>query len=346
MNAANADANAVFVGDAGRSTTRGRSAESDRGPGLHEVRIIWVALALLTALLFVTYARISTRELYNVSRSGFAGGASRALVELNFPVAVAAFAIAFVLAARVRQSGALTGNRQRLALAAIVVCAVACLVIAGPKVVDQDNLDAKWINVVPALGVLGLAGVTIFLIRDSGLGPVAPFSRGDRIRIGVAIALALVALPWLFAEAGFYIGDVPGLRSIFMSRQIVAGETEVAVHLGHHHGADGLYLTLTALLLSRTLGQFRRGPLRGVFAFFLSVMVVYGLGNMVNDGWTEQIWKRGWTNDSAPSVLQPKLSLGWGVLIALAVVVDALAFRRIGQSSSPPLASVSPSQAA
>jgi len=52
-----------------------------------------------------------------------------------------------------------------------------------------------------------------------------------------------------------------------------------------------------------------------VLAAYLSLMAVYGLGNMANDFWTEQIWKRGWTNWQFPDLLQPSLSVGWGLIV-------------------------------
>jgi hypothetical protein len=46
------------------------------------------------------------------------------------------------------------------------------------------------------------------------------------------------------------------------------------------------------------------------------------------DGWNEQVVKRGWTDHRVPNVLEPKLSLAWaGVLIA-ALAVHFLWFVR------------------
>ncbi|MGI8475569.1 MAG: hypothetical protein ACR2OO_04270 [Thermomicrobiales bacterium] len=127
-----------------------------------------------------------------------------------------------------------------------------------------------------------------------------------------------------------YIGRIPGLGAIFLSQRVPAGESEAAVHLGHHHGADGLYLAATALLLSRVLGRFPPGRRRTVFAAYLSLMLAYGVGNIANDAWIEQIWKRGWTGVAAPNVLQPALNLGWGAVALCAALIHLFVFRRIG----------------
>jgi hypothetical protein len=61
----------------------------------------------------------------------------------------------------------------------------------------------------------------------------------------------------------------------------------------------------------------------------LALMLVYGIGNMANDFWTEQIWKRGWASVQFPSLLQPALTVAWGLLIAVTVMVFLLWFNRI-----------------
>ena len=47
---------------------------------------------------------------------------------------------------------ALVADRTRMGWRALLPLAL-CAVIVVPGVVDQGDLDAKWINVVPALGV-------------------------------------------------------------------------------------------------------------------------------------------------------------------------------------------------
>ena len=108
--------------------------------------------------------------------------------------------------------------------------------ILVPGVVDENDLDAKWINVLPALGVAIVLAMTVWPCARAG-SEERGAPDGDRVRIAVAAVLAFLALPWIFAEVGLYIGDVPGLASIFRSKQIFEGHA--SVHLGEHHGLQG-----------------------------------------------------------------------------------------------------------
>ena len=65
-------------------------------------------------------------------------------------------------------------------------------------------------------------------------------------------------------------------------------------------------------------------------AVYLALLLVYGLTNQVQDLWTEQIVKRGWTSWDIPNVLHPSLSAAWAAMIASGLVIYALALRRRG----------------
>jgi hypothetical protein len=184
---------------------------------------------------------------------------------------------------------------------------------------------------MPALGVVIALALTVVLIRECGLGSLGPRLRGDGLRVAAAVVLVLTGLPWLFAEAGFYADDVPGLGAIFLSSELAPpGATHAAVHLGDHHGTSGFLLALTALLLSRVPGRMRPGPLRAALAAYLSLMLAYGLGNIANDAWLEQVVKRGWTARHVPSVTEPALSTAWGGVVLGAAAVYLLLFRPRG----------------
>ena len=237
--------------------------------------------------------------LYNVDSAGdLAGGLSRTLVVLNYPLALGAIALA-----------AAAGGPRSLVWMSIGLCAL----VAVPGVVDQDDLDARWVNVLPALGV-GLAlGLTLAAVRAHGAAFVER-ARGDRLRLALGGGLLLLALPWVAAEAGFYF---PG--DVFMGEEVppVRDEGIAAVHLGFHHGTGGVLLGLTALLLSRAPGG---AVLRG----YLSLMLAYGLANALQDGWNEQLWKRGWVDTHVASVLRPELSWGWFAIALGATGIYAL----------------------
>ena len=274
-----------------------------------EVALVWAIFVADAIAIFVTYSRLPAHELYHVSGSGVRGGASRVLVDSNFPVALAAIAILLVLLDRL----------HRLRVVAAIGIAL-CLPVFWPGVVDQANLDARPVNVIAGVGVL----VALVLSVLCGFRGWSRTARGDGYRDVVGTLAVLLALPWIFAELGFYLDGVPLLHRVFETGVYRARGAEVAVHHGHHHGLDGLVLLLTAILLSRVVPSVRRRGLRLLLAAYLSLMAVYGLGNMANDFWTEQVWKRGWTNWQFPNLLQPSLSVGWGLMVVGAALLLAM----------------------
>jgi Mn2+/Fe2+ NRAMP family transporter len=90
---------------------------------------------------------------------------------------------------------------------------------------------------------------------------------------------------------------------------------------------DGFLLVITALLLSRLVGGIRQPTLRALTAFFLALMLVYGATNQVQDLWTEQIVKRGWTDWEIPNVLHPSASAAWAAMVAVALVFYFVFFK-------------------
>jgi hypothetical protein len=295
----------------------------------NELVIAWLLFAVVDVVILVTYARLRPEDLYHVSGTGLAAGLSRALVFVNFPVGIAALAETIVLFER------LPDRRLR---ALVLAAAVLCAVVFWPGVVDQKDLDGKWMNALPAVGVGLAALLTLDAVRKRALPPFAESMGGDRSRLVVAAGLLLLAPPWIAAELGFYLDGVPGLGSIFLTGDIrlAPGQTEIeaAVPHGDHHGLQGTLLVLTALLLSRTLGGLRpraQTLLRAV----LALMTVYGLWNVANDAWLEQVVKRGWTNWRVPDVLRPTASVQWGILLVLAAVLAVVLERRANTRALP-----------
>src|ERR1044072_5177090 len=109
-----------------------------------EPLLIWLLFGIVAVEILVTYSRLPERELYHVSRSGFAGGASRALVFGNFPAALVTIAIVAVVFESLR------GPAFR---ALAVVAVLLCTPIFWPGVLDQADLDARWVNVPAGVGV-------------------------------------------------------------------------------------------------------------------------------------------------------------------------------------------------
>jgi hypothetical protein len=286
--------------------------------GQGEALAVWVIWGAVTLAVLVTYSRVDTDELYNVSRGGLAGGLGRSVVLLNFPIAFVAVGTTFV-------AMAVLPKRAWLAAApAIASCALV------PFVVDQDDLDVRAANAVPALGVLVALVLTVTAARRAGVS-FAPRRRSDVVRVSIAVVVVLVSLPWITAGLGF---QFPG--DLFMGEELGReddGTLLAAVHLGHHHGTDGALLVLTALLLSRV--QLAQRWLRLALTGYLGLMLAYGAVNMAQDFWLEQIVKRGWTEAEIPPALLPGFRPIWAVILALAVVF-AVALAREGRAEPAP----------
>jgi hypothetical protein len=275
------------------------------------VDAVWALLLAATAVLLITYTRLPPEELYHVSEEGLALGLGRSLVFLNYPVSLVAIPIAWLAAERIE---------ARWAFWAAVVATVLCAVTAWPGVVDQDDLDAKPVNALPAIGV---AIAFVLSLR-------APWERVGRlsldpVRIAIGVAVWVTALVWVAAVAGFYFpGDVLLGEELRLGGD---GRLAPAVHLGDHEGLDAALLVTSALVLSR----YR--PRTTVLAL-LALMFVYGLAVEWRDFWFEQVVKRDWTTWLPPQVLTPRLSLGWAGLLVLAAVLT-LAVRRLEGPSRP-----------
>jgi hypothetical protein len=275
------------------------------------VRLVWGLHAAVGLAIFVTYSRLPPGDLYNVSDEGIELGAGRLLVFLNYPVSLAAIGIAWLAAERIA---------TRRATAAAAVATVLCAITAWPGVVDQHDLDAKLVNVVPAIGV-ALAFLLSVRVRWERVGRL----RLDPLRLVIGVVVWLVALVWVAAVLGFYF---PG--DIFLGEELRLGgdgETYEAVHLGDHEGLDAALLVTSALLLSR----FRH---RLALGFLLGLMFVYGLAVEWRDLWFEQVVKRDWMSWTPPQVLTPRVSVAWAVLLVLALLV-ALAVRRLEGPGRP-----------
>jgi hypothetical protein len=100
-----------------------------------------------------------------------------------------------------------------------------------------------------------------------------------------------------------------------------------AVHLGDHHGTDGILLAWTALALSRVLPTLRRRGTQIGLAVYLALMLVYGLALALEDFWLEQLYKRDVTSIRLPNMIRPDASPAWAGILAATVLAAVLLFR-------------------
>jgi hypothetical protein len=280
-------------------------------PGRLELLAVGALLGLILVATFVTASRIPPAELYNVSVGGIRGGLGRALVELNFPDALIAVPVALIAADVLRA-------RWAAILAAVAIGA--CLVVDAPGVVEQDDLDAKAVNAVPALGVALI--VVLVAAALPRLSTARPRLGGDVLRLVLAAAIAVAAIPYWFAELGFYAPDP------IRADEPTPGEPIASVHLGSHEGMDGAIVALSVLALSRLTPWFVGKRLGAVTSLILAGLLAYGVANLIQDDWHEQVVKRGWTDHMYGTVTRPALSVPWALIVLAGVAIELLWFRR------------------
>ena len=293
-----------------------------RSGRLWEIGLVWLLFGLAAIAVFETYWRLPPGELWKVTGSGFEGGAGRAFVFLSFSAAVAALPVLAIVVDRL--------DDRRATLAGLVAFLL-CATVAIPGVQTPNHLDAKWSNLPAVVGVVLSVALSIWAMRHGRAEHPRTSRAGDRARLLAAAVLLFASAPYIAAELGFFLDGVPVLGRIFQTGKIApepgAGYPHATVHHGHHHGLDGFLLGIGGLLLSRLIGTIRRPLLRIVTAAYLSLMLVYGLTNMANDLWVEQVVKRGWTVWQIPDVLQPSASLAWEAMVAVAIVFYFVLFR-------------------
>jgi len=300
-----------------------------RRPGLAEALAVWCLFAPVALAILITYSRLPAGELYHTSGGGLDAGLGRTLVFAGFPLGIVAVAISWIAAARVR---------TRLAVVAAVGATVLCASVGLPGVIDQNDLDARPVNAIAAIGALLALVLTACAMARGGLGDSAPFGRGDVLRIAAASVIVFCSLPWVWAELGYYVSSAPVLGAVFIAEEVrpsLGGEPSLhAVHLGHHHGMDGVLLALGALTLSRVPVRMPGKREGTALALYLSLMLAYGLANALQDGWNEQLVKRGTIDAKLPSMIRPEVSPVWAGIVVGAVVIY-LALFRVGRVNRP-----------
>lgn len=294
--------------------------------GIADALLVWAILAVVALEVLVTYTRTPVQELYHAHTGGIAEGAGRTLAFVGFPIGPAALAVLPVAVDRARPRHAV------LAATAATALAVAVL---WPGALDEAGLDAAPARALAAVGVSLSLAMTLAAWHATGAGSLGR-EHGDIARIVTAALLFAVALPWMAADLGLSLDHVPVLRSVFLTDQLAAQPSRpglhTAVHDGHHHGMDGILLAWTALLASRTLPHLRHAWARTALTAYPALLLVYGIANAVQDAWTEQIVKRGWTSYEIPTLLVPTAHAAWLYILAASLIIALLFAWSAGRS--------------
>ncbi len=281
-------------------------------PGLGEALAVWALLGAVAVGILTTHGRRPELPHSRPGRGGLASGVGQALVFVRHPLTVAAAPLAALALERL-PSGAAGPALARSAVASAVAQALT------KRVAARRGVDVRPGDGPAVAGVVAALALTTEAVRVAGIGGTAPWSAGDRARLGLAAGILVPALPWVFADVGVYVGDVPVIGAPVLSHG--------AVHLGHHHGMDGALLALTALALSRQLSQMRTPVRREGLSLALALLLAYGIERAAQDAWHEQVFKRGWTRVVLPEVVRggrPIATPAWSVLLLAAAAFDAL----------------------
>ena len=279
-------------------------------------------------MIFVTYRRLppdtrdATDDLYHVSGNGLAGGLSRVLVELNFPIALVA--APFTLVAM----DALPRSTWALAAPAIALSAV----VAWPGVVDQDDLDARVVNVIPALGVALAFGLTLAASRRAGRG-VAGRLPLDAARVGIAAVVLVLSIPWIAAELGVFLPD-----GVFIMRRVATRHGRPADRRRPPRAPPRLRRGARARARCFSRGRACGGdtPRACHGRPYGRSRFAYGIVNLpCRTPGTSSSVKRGTLDWKIPGAILPSLSWIWIAILVLAALT-ALALRAEPRSVDSP----------
>jgi hypothetical protein len=274
-------------------------------------RTIWALWAIPVVMVVITYSRLAPADLYHVSHRGLAGGLGRALVYVNFPIALVAAALVAVTYDSITWRW-----KKPLAAASLVLCATVAF-----GAIDQTNLDARPINALPAIGV-ALALLLTLPCRWPGVRLTWP-------RGAAALGVGVLAVPWIAAQAGFFLRIGAFDNSILVHETGEPGLVPL-VHLGDHHGLSAALLIVTALALWFAPRGAPRTTGRRATQAYLALMLSYGIVNLLQDLWGEQIFDRGWSHWSIPDAVEPGVTLVWAIIVLATLALYWLPRRSAG----------------
>ena len=187
----------------------------------------------------------------------------------------------------------------------------------APRTAGIGEVGWNWLAYVAILPLV--------IVTYARLAPGSTYHFDAPGVVGGGLSRALTDLDYPVAMAA-----LPLVGHVYRAHQPTPGEPALAsVHLGLHEGLAGGQMVLTALLLSRLLRTIEGRPrLRASISLYLGLLFCYGGIVALNDGWNEQLVKRGTVSFQMPYLLTPKPEIGWGVLLLAALAVHLVWFRR------------------
>lgn len=278
--------------------------------------VLWCLFLAVAVATMVTYARLPAHDLFHVSHPGIDAGIRRSLAFAGFPAAPVAVAVAWLLAEHLT---------RRVVTSAAVAATVLSSSVFWPGAVDEADPDSRPISVLALIAVVAVIALTVGVARSAGLRRPRLLPHDERMLFAVFGLVFLAEIPWLAALIGVSLDHVPVLNRIYLSDSVVDQPglpgLHPAVHAGLHHGLCGALLVTSSLWLSRHLQGMRNPNHRRMLAGYLSLLIVYGGANALQDFWLEQVVKRDLVGWQFPYMLQPKPSWAFlGVLAGAALV--------------------------
>ena len=104
----------------------------------------------------------------------------------------------------------------------------------------------------------------------------------DKMLALIIILLTLISLPWLLALLHIDIGEIPIMQSVFLFPN----------HFGFHHGYGGWFTLVSLVLLIPPLREFQNNKIKRFAIALMTIGMVIGLQNMIDDWIVEQMEPR------------------------------------------------------
>lgn len=137
-------------------------------------------------------------------------------------------------------------------------------------------LNYIWLPVLPIL----------FIFLDTKLSKVKKVKwetfSVNRVSILILVALIFISLPWLFSIVYVDISKVPVLNYIFLFPN----------HTGLHHGYNGWFTLVSAILLLPAIKESRNGTIKKIAWVLILILFFIGFQNLVDDLAVEQLEPR------------------------------------------------------